>query len=460
MQSQLFQAALGIQDPWFVQGVDFDASGRILTVGIDFVAGSRFGHPDAVGVHPVHDTVAKRYRHLNFFQHECVLEVRTPRVKLPDGRVVLVEPPFAGKLSGFTLLFEALVLAMSQQMPFAAVARLVGESWHRVHAICERYVDLAVAAADLSKTTAVAIDETSRERGHRYLTFVADAIERKIIFVTPDKDAKTIAAFSEHLKSHQGNPEQIRSVSVDMSPAFIKGVTQHLPNARITFDKFHVIGHASTAVEKTRRLEQKTDPDLKGLRWALLKDRQHLGAAQRADLDALIAKATTKRTARAWLYKEHLREILNRKQIHVVSTAAPMVHQCHALQGRAYERSRLHDPRTLRRYRRLGANQADQRIPRSHQWSVSSCKAQSAWLHQIQNHENRRLSHRWETQLHRHQSAYRLIHLEFKRTSAPRGLQKHWLEESDRRIAEQRRHHQVDPNVRGGDVTWGWKTSP
>jgi transposase len=288
-------------------------------VGIDFVAGSRFGHPDAVGVHPVHDTVAKRYRHLNFFQHECVLEVRTPRVKLPDGRVVLVEPPFAGKLSGFTLLFEALVLAMSQQMPFAAVARLVGESWHRVHAICERYVDLAVAAADLSKTTAVAIDETSRERGHRYLTFVADAIERKIIFVTPDKDAKTIAAFSEHLKSHQGNPEQIRSVSVDMSPAFIKGVTQHLPNARITFDKFHVIGHASTAVEKTRRLEQKTDPDLKGLRWALLKDRQHLGAAQRADLDALIAKATTKRTARAWLYKEHLREILDRKQIHVVS---------------------------------------------------------------------------------------------------------------------------------------------
>ena len=53
-----------------------------------------------------HDTVTKRYRHLNFFQHECFLEVRVPRVKLPDGSVRQVEPPWAGKLSGFTLLFE------------------------------------------------------------------------------------------------------------------------------------------------------------------------------------------------------------------------------------------------------------------------------------------------------------------------------------------------------------------
>ena len=33
----------------------------------------------------MHDTVTKIYRHLNFFQHECVLQVRTPRVKLQRG---------------------------------------------------------------------------------------------------------------------------------------------------------------------------------------------------------------------------------------------------------------------------------------------------------------------------------------------------------------------------------------
>ena len=200
MHNQLF-AALGVSAPWYVQGVDFDAASKMLTIVIDFTAGSRFAHAQAAGLHPVHDTQVKRYRHLNFFQHECYLKVRTPRVKLPVGRVVLIEPDWAGKLAGFTLLFEALVLALAQ----------------------------------------------------------------------------------------------------------------YLPNARITFDKFHVVAHASSAVVKTRRMEQKTDPTLKGLRWALLKDRDRLPAAQRADLDSLIAQVTTKRTARAWLYHEQLREILDRK---------------------------------------------------------------------------------------------------------------------------------------------------
>ncbi|KAI3596420.1 Mobile element protein [Cupriavidus necator H850] len=263
--------------------------------------------------------MTKRYRHLNFFEHDCYLEVRTPRVKLPDGRVALVEPDWAGKLSGFTLLFEAMVVALAQQMPFSAVARTVGESWHRVYAICERYVDLVVAELDLAGMTAAAVDETSYRRGHNYLTLVADADARKVVFVTEGKDAATVGKFAEHLREHNAAPEQIGVVSIDMSPAFIKGVGEHLPNARITFDKFHVVAHASAAVDKTRRIEQKTDPSLKGLRWTLLKDRDGLPAAQRADLDALIANVTTKRTARAWLYREQLRDILERKQINVVS---------------------------------------------------------------------------------------------------------------------------------------------
>jgi transposase len=319
MQNQLFEAALGISKPWYVRGVDFDAPRKVLTIGIDFVVGSRFRAPGVEGVHPVHDTQTKQLRHLNFFQHECFLEVRTPRVKLPDGRVVQIEPDWFGKLSGFTLLFEALVLVMAQQMTFAAVARLVNESWHRVHAICSRYVDLAVAAADLSAVTAVAIDETSYRRGHNYLTVAADASERRVVFVTEGRDAKTIARFADHLAEHKGRPAQVCAVSIDMSPAFIKGVADHLPNARVTFDKFHVIAHASAALDQARRLEQRTDPSLKGLRWTLLKDRDRLSAEARADLDGLIAQATSKRTARAWLYREHLRDILERKQINVVT---------------------------------------------------------------------------------------------------------------------------------------------
>jgi transposase len=194
----------------------------VLTIKVDIVAGTRFPAAGVAGAHPVHDTQTKRLRHLNFFQHECFVEVSTPRVKLPDGRVVQIELDWFGKLAGFTLLFEALALAMAQQMPFAAVAMLVGESWHRVHAICSRYVDLAPAEADLSAVTAVAIDETSCRRGHEYLTIAADVEDRKVVFVTEGKDAETIAHFAECLAAHKGTPEQVKSVSIDMSPAFIK----------------------------------------------------------------------------------------------------------------------------------------------------------------------------------------------------------------------------------------------
>lgn len=318
MTDKLFEAALGVSAPWQVTGTDFDTAARTLTIRVDFIAGSRFALAGMDGQHPVHDTVAKRYRHLNFFQHECFLEVRVPRVKLPDDSVRQVDPPWAGKLSGFTLLFEALVLMLCQQMTFAAAARLVGESRHRVATICERYVELVLAQTDLSAVRELAIEETSRARGHDYITLAADATERRVLAVAEGRGADSIAQLTTELQSRGCPAEQITSVSIDMSPAFIKGCAEHLPNARVTFDKFHVIWHANAAVDRTRRIEQRTDPSLKGLRWSLLKDRSQLPAAAAADLAALIARMSTVRTARAWAYKEQLREILDRKQINVV----------------------------------------------------------------------------------------------------------------------------------------------
>lgn len=318
MSEKLFEAALGITSPWYIAGVDFAAEQRTLTIRVDFAVGSRFAVSGDASLYPVHDTVSKCYRHLNFFQHECVLEVRTPRVKLPDGSVKLVEPAWSGKLAGFTLLFEALVMALCREMPFAAVARIVNVSAYKVMAICTGYVEQAVALADYSEVRRLAIDETSRARGHDYVTLAADAERRAVIFVAEGRGAETIDALATNLRLHRGSAARIEALSIDMSPAYIKGVSDNFPQAQITFDKFHVIAHASEAITQTRRLEQKTDPTLKGMRWTLLKDRASLKPAQRADLDALLANITCKRTARAWLYREQLREILNRKQPNIV----------------------------------------------------------------------------------------------------------------------------------------------
>lgn len=154
----------------------------------------------------------------------------------------------------------------------------------------------------------------------------ADAAERRVLFVTEGREAKAIEALAADLDAHDCPAGQIESVSIDMSPAFIKGCAEHLPNARITLDKFHVVWHACTAVDKMRRIGQRTDKSLKSLRWSLLKDRSRLKPEAASGIDALIAKMTTLRTARAWLYKEQLREILERKQINLAR--AILAHWC------------------------------------------------------------------------------------------------------------------------------------
>jgi transposase len=147
-----------------------------------------------------------------------------------------------------------------------------------------------------------------------------------VLAVAPGREAKTIEAIAVELDERGCPPEQIESVSIDMSPAFIKGCTAELPNARITFDKFHLIWHANAAVDRMRRVEQRSDRSLGGMRWSLLKERARLRPEAAAELDALLVRMTTVCTARAWVYQEQLREILERRQVNVVR--AMLLHWC------------------------------------------------------------------------------------------------------------------------------------
>ena len=108
--NDLFQLALGITSPWFVASSAFDATKRRLDIALDFKAGSRFSCPEcnASGC-PVHDTVEKQWRHLDFFQHQAILTARTPRINCTKCGVRLVTVPWARPGSGFTLLFELYV---------------------------------------------------------------------------------------------------------------------------------------------------------------------------------------------------------------------------------------------------------------------------------------------------------------------------------------------------------------
>ena len=316
---KIFEAALGVSSPWFIAGMSFEPSQRKLNIRIDFEVGSRFAVPEQAGEHPVHDTVTKTYRHLNFFQHECLLEVRVPRVKLPDGSVRQVNPPWAGKLSGFTLLFEAFVLLLAREMTFTGVARITGLSVHRVMSLCERYVNEAVSVQSLAEVRRVAIDETSKAKGHEYVSLFADE-ERRTgdLCRRRERGGNRRGLCEESCACIMASPaKSSRSALICGRPSSAASPiicrTLRSPSTSSTSSLMPSRPSVTCAAGSRRQTR-----DLKGMRWVLLKDRSKLTGAQRNDLDALLAHMTTKRTARAWQYREQLREILARKQPNIV----------------------------------------------------------------------------------------------------------------------------------------------
>jgi transposase len=199
--------------------------------------------------------------------------------------------PWARERSGFTLLFEALVMAMVREMPVATLAALVGETDMRIWRIVHHYVDQAVEAQDLAGVERVGIDETSSRRGHEYVSVFADLDQHRGVFCVEGRDHETVQAFSLFLETHGGDPEKVAEVCQDMSEPFLKGTLTYLPKAEVTFDRYHIRQHLSKAVDEVRREEAKHQKDLlKNTRYMWLKRPKKLTDRQRDLLDELLAQ--------------------------------------------------------------------------------------------------------------------------------------------------------------------------
>jgi len=115
----------------------------------------------------------------------------------------------------------------------------------------------------------------------------------------------TIKRFTEDLEAHKGTKENITDVSCDMSPAFIKGIEKNLKNAKITFDKFHLVKIINTAVADVRKAESKENELLKGTKNIFNKNHENMTMAQFKYLDEkLELKGLRLKTVRTF----HLRE--------------------------------------------------------------------------------------------------------------------------------------------------------
>src|SRR6187431_1946336 len=172
-QNDLFALALGLSAPWKVVRSGFEEAGeqsKFLYVDLEVEVGAQMPCPVCGQPCPLYDHEVKRWRHMNFWQHPTYLSARVPRVQCPHHQIKQVSVPWARPESGFTLMFEAFVMALAREMPVAAVAALVAEHDTRLWRIVRHYVAQAHEQQDWSGIDAVAIDETATRKGHRYAT--------------------------------------------------------------------------------------------------------------------------------------------------------------------------------------------------------------------------------------------------------------------------------------------------
>ena len=317
----LFTAALGLQAPWEVKRVDLDAAKQ----RIDFEVGcnsARLSCPSCGAADQgIHDRVRRDWRHLDFFQFEAWLHAEVPRVNCRAcGKTSQAGVPWAREGSGFTLLFEALSMALCRDLPVAQAARLMRVPAKRLWTRIDHYIPAARALDDMSSTRLIGIDETSVKKGHEYITVVHDLQAKRLLFACAGKGHEAVAAFVQDLRAHGGEPEQVAHVCMDMSAAYIKGAGESLPQAEISFDRFHVVALANEAMDEVRREELRAEPAavrkamggadkklLKGLLWGMRKNPKDWSQKQLDSMHCL--QHSNLKSARAWRLKQALREV-------------------------------------------------------------------------------------------------------------------------------------------------------
>jgi transposase len=308
--ASLFSKALKLESPWEITKIEFHEGAGVIKVFIDFPRGSVFSCPVCGKAVKAYDTNEKEWRHLNFFQYACYLNVRVPRIDCPQDGIRQIEVPWAREGADFTFLFESFAMTLVREMPVNRVSQIIQVDDNKLWRMMHYYTEAARQQEDYSAVKQIGIDETSKAKGHDYVSLFVDLAKRRTIFVAEGKDSETIAAFAKDFQTHQGNPADITDVSMDMSPAFISGVEANLPNAAITFDKYHILRVLNEAVDAVRKTETKEKNLLRGQKYLFLKNRENLTDAQLKALQSIesLPKLNLK-TVRAYHMRENFQEI-------------------------------------------------------------------------------------------------------------------------------------------------------
>jgi len=256
--------------------------------------------------------IRRVWQHLPIGSKPVFIELDVARVYCRRCRVIRqVNVPFADSQRTYSRAFARYVLELRQSMTITHVARHLGVSWWMIKDIEKRYLQTHFARPKLKHLRQIAIDEISIGKGHRYLTIVLDLESGAVVHVGDGKGADALKPFWKRLKASHA---WIEAVATDMSPAYIQAVCENLPDAELVFDRFHVVKLFNDRLSDFRRQLYREATDqlekdvLKGTRWLLLKNPEHLDDIRNERERLEEALSLNQPLATAYYLKEDLRQ--------------------------------------------------------------------------------------------------------------------------------------------------------
>jgi transposase len=203
------------------------------------------------------------------------------------------------------------VYGLSRLMTLSDVAELTLLSWDTVKAIVKTHLAKDYGKPLLKGVRYLGIDEIHVGKKGRFYTIVIDLEDGRILWAKPGRGGAALRGFWRRLRLAKA---KIRAVATDMSAAYWSAVLEHLPDAALVFDKFHIIKLMNERLDDLRRqmVREAEGPwklRIKGTRFLLLRNPENLQEDQIPKLDE--ALQLNEPLLLGWYLKEELRELWN-----------------------------------------------------------------------------------------------------------------------------------------------------